>query len=216
MPRLSLRSGLLALATLAVAAPALGREEVVPDRDGADWRGLATKTDLDRVRHWRDAWVEALTQANRTNATDISRGGVLFDPDTALPNAQPPVGDYACRTVKLGRMPPGGSASGTRDYVPYPAFRCRIDDAGNGRLRFTRLNGPQRPAGNIFPDNGRRMIFLGTLMLGDEARALRYGRDEERNMIGIVERIGDGRWRLVFPRPHYESLLDVVELTPVR
>jgi hypothetical protein len=35
-------------------------------------------------------------------------------------------------------------------------------------------------------------------------------------MIGIIVRVGDNRWRLVFPRPHYESLLDVIELTPIR
>jgi len=74
----------------------------------------------------------------------------------------------------------------------------------------------QRPVGTIFADNGRRMIFLGTMMFGDETRALRYSRDQQRNMIGIVERVGDARWRLVFPRPHYESLLDVIELTPSR
>lgn len=216
MARLSLRLALLTLATLAVAGPAGAREEVVPDRDGATWRGLATKNDLDRVRHWRDMWTAALAQANRTNAAAIAAGGALFDPDTALAGAQPPPGDYACRSVKLGRMPVGGSASGTMDYVEYPAFRCRIAEVGGGRLRFTTLTGSQRPAGNIFADNGRRMIFLGTLLLGDETRALRYGRDEERNMIGILERVGDHRWRLVFPRPHYESLLDVIELTPLR
>jgi hypothetical protein len=167
------------------------------------------------VGHWRDAWVAALAQANRSDAAAITAGGALFEPDTALPGAQPPPGDYACRTIKLGRMPQGGSASGTQDYVEYPIFRCRIAQA-DGRLRFTRLTGSQRPAGNIFPDNGRRMIFLGTLLLGDETRALRYGRDEERDMIGIMERIGERRWRLVFPRPHYESLLDVIELTPVQ
>ena len=216
MSCLSLHFNLLVLAALA-AAPvvAMDREEVVPDRDGALWRGVATENDRDRVRHWRDAWTEALAQANRSNAAAITAGGALFDPDTALPGAQPPAGDYACRTIKLGRMPPGGPGSGTLDYVEYPAFRCRISETG-GRLRFTKLTGSQRPAGNIFPDNGRRLIFLGTLILGDETRALRYGRDEERDMIGIIERVGDNRWRLVFPRPHYESLLDVIELTPVR
>ena len=206
----SLRLACLAFAALA-AAPALGREEVVPDRAGTDWRPVATKDDRDRVRHWRDAWVDALAQANRTNAAAITAGGALFDPDVALPNAQPPAGDYACRTVKLGRNARGGML----DYVEYPVFRCRISE-GEGRLRFTKLTGSQRPAGNIFTDNGRRMIFLGTMILGDETRALRYGRDEERDMIGIIERVGDSRWRLVFPRPHYESLLDVVELTPLR
>ena len=33
-------------------------------------------------------------------------------------------------------------------------------------------------------------------------------------MAGLVERIGDNRWRLVFPYPHFESTLDVLELVP--
>ena len=60
------------------------------------------------------------------------------------------------------------------------------------------------------------MIFLGTLQLGDEALALRYSRDKERDMVGVVERVGDNRWRLVLPYPHFESLLDVIELSPSR
>jgi hypothetical protein len=211
MVRPLFRLPLLALLALAPAAIAMGREDVVPVRAGSDWRMVATEEDRGRIRHWRDTWIDALASANRSNAAAIAAGGALFEPDTALPGAQPPPGDYACRTVKLGRAPQGG----TLDYVDYPAYRCRISEA-DGRLHFTRLTGVQRPAGTIFPDNGRRMIFLGTLMLGDETRALRYGRDRERNMIGIIERIGDNRWRLVFPRPHYESLLDVIELTPSR
>ena len=60
------------------------------------------------------------------------------------------------------------------------------------------------------------MVFLGTLMLSDETRALRYGRDQERNLIGAVERVGPARWRIAFPYPYYESLLDVIELVPRR
>ena len=33
-------------------------------------------------------------------------------------------------------------------------------------------------------------------------------------MAGVVERVGDHRWRLVCPRPIIESLLDVIELVP--
>jgi hypothetical protein len=58
------------------------------------------------------------------------------------------------------------------------------------------------------------MIFLGTLQLGDEQGTLRYGHDRDRDMAGILERIGEGRWRLVLPSPAFESMLDVVELTP--
>jgi hypothetical protein len=211
MSRFPLRLTLLAAAALAPAASAAARDEVVPLRAGTDWRQVATEGDRNRVRRWRDTWTDALAQANRSHAAAIIAGGALFEPDTALPGAQPPSGDYACRTVKLGRPRLGGML----DYVEYPVFRCRISESG-GRLHFTKLTGSQRPVGTIFPDNGRRMIFLGTLVLGDETRALRYSRDSERDMIGIIERVGADRWRLVFPRPRYESLLDVIELTPVR
>lgn len=202
---------LFCVLALVVAPAAAAREEVVPASAGSDWRSAATEHDRDRLRHWRDAWVDALALANRGgHADDIAGGGALFEPDAALPGAEPPPGDYICRTVKLGRARPA-----TRDYIAYPALPCRIA-RWSGRLHFTRLTGPQRQAGTIFPDNGRRMVFLGTLMLGDERRALRYGRDRERNLIGVVERIGARRWRIAFPRPHYESLLDVIELVPRR
>jgi hypothetical protein len=187
MARLPLLLAVLA-ATAATASAA--REEVVPASAGSDWRAAATQHDA--------------------NAGEIARGGALFEPDAALPGAEPPPGDYHCRTIKLGR-----ARQSTLDYVAYPAFRCRISRA-DGRLHFTKLTGSQRQAGTLFPDNGRRMIFLGTLMLGDETRALRYGRDRERDLIGVVERIGPERWRIVFPRPHYESLVDVIELLPSR
>ena len=211
MARPQLRLLALALFSLAPVASAAGREEVVAPRAGTYWREVATDDDRDRMRHWRDAWTAALAQANRAHAAAIAAGGTLFDPDTALTGVQPPPGDYACRTVKLGR----NADRGMLDYAEYPAFRCRIA-LEDGRLHFTRLTGTQRPVGTIFPDNNRRMIFLGTLVLGDETRALRYGRDDQRDMIGILERVGPERWRLVFPRPHFESLLDVVELTPSR
>ncbi len=53
------------------------------------------------------------------------------------------------------------------------------------------------------------------MMLSDERKAQQYGDDPERDMIGALERVGPARWRLVLPYPHWESLLDVVELVPV-
>jgi hypothetical protein len=58
------------------------------------------------------------------------------------------------------------------------------------------------------------MVFLGTLQLGDEPGVLKYGHDRERDMAGLLERIGDRRWRLVFPYPAFESTIDVLELIP--
>jgi hypothetical protein len=98
-------------------------------------------------------------------------------------------------------------------YVAYGWSTCRI--AGEqGIVSLTKTNGSQRPVGLIFPDDMRRQIFLGTLVLGDEAMPLDYGSDKLRDMAGIVERIGERRWRLVLPRPAYESILDVIELVP--
>jgi hypothetical protein len=60
------------------------------------------------------------------------------------------------------------------------------------------------------------MVLLGTMQLGDETNVLAYDRDQERDVAALLEMIGDQRWRLVFPSPHFESLTDVIELTPKR
>ena len=192
-----------ALFVVAVA-PAMAKDGMP-----ADWRRIATADDRVRLRNIRQAWLEALAKARAAGqGKAIAAQGVLFDPDRALIGAKPPAGDYRCRVFKLG-----GQRRGNRDFMAYPAFRCRIDPEG-GMLSFYKIGGSQRPVGLVFDDGRYRQIFLGTLSLGDEERPMDYGRDANRDMAGIVERIGPRRWRLVLPYPHFESLLDVVELVP--
>jgi hypothetical protein len=201
------------LALLALAGCTRSREVVAPpnaERPNDTWRSLVTDDDRTRLRHWRDVWTEALAQAQPGNEAAIAREGPLLDPDAALPGPRLPAGDYRCRTIKLGAQTAGHAVFTI--YEPHP---CRIGAEG-ARLHFTLLDGPQRPIGILFPDIGRRMIFLGTLQLGDEALAYRYSRDRERDMAGLIERIGERRWRLVLPHPHFESLLDVIEIVPAR
>ena len=150
----------------------------------------------------------ALRQARVRRAAEIARDPALFDPDRALPRPLPPAGDYRCRTIKLGAQ--GG---GMLDYVAYPSFTCRIARE-DGTLRFTKLSGSQRPSGRLFADGSARGVFLGTLALGEERRAMPYGRDAMRDMVGYVERIGERRWRLAFPSPTFEAMIEIVELTP--
>lgn len=189
-----------------LSAPAVAQRG---DQDGG-WRDVATERDRVRLREWRTAWVDALRDARAAGHTaEIEREGVLLHPDAALLRPAPPVGDYRCRVIKVGAQ------DDLLDYIAYPAFRCRIRPERDGRLSFVKLTGSQRPIGFIYPDATRRMIFLGTLQLGDERRSLRYGTDAERDMAGIVERIGDRRWRVVFPRPTFESIVDVLELVPI-
>jgi hypothetical protein len=196
-----------ALLLPACTRPGTGPAEAVPRVDG--WRSIATEADRERVREWRTAWLRALKQARGAgHAAAIASEGVLLEPDSAIDNTAPPAGDYLCRTIKIG-----AKSEGLLNYVAYPAFRCRIG-GGEGVRDFAKLNGSQRPVGRLFPENERRMVFLGTLQLGDERGTLRYGHDAERAMAGVLERIGERRWRLVFPYPHYESVIDVLELIP--
>ena len=74
----------------------------------------------------------------------------------------------------------------------------------------------QRPAGRLWEDDDpTRLIFLGSLALGDEQQPLAYGDNPKRDMAGVLDRIGPFKWRLVIPWPQSTSKLDVFELTPV-
>ena len=173
-----------------------------------NWRQVATDADRDRLRSWRRAWDEALPAARAANPGAIAADPELFDPDRALADAALAPGAYRCRTYKLGAQ-----GAGNRAYTPYPWFECRVADEGEVRS-LHKLTGSQRPTGLLFRDTATRSVFLGTLVLGDETSPLRYGIDSTRDMVGYVDRIGPKRWRLVFPRPRFESLLDVTEIVP--
>jgi hypothetical protein len=168
-----------------------------------------TSNDRQRLRNWRAAFSAGLAQARASgNAEAIAREGALLQPDAALGGGIPN-GSYRCRMIKLGSR-----GRGFPTFTAYPAFTCRIAASGSSRQTFSKLTGSQRQVGTIHPHDGLRSLFLGTLVLGDEQRAMPYGRDAERDLAGWVERIGDNRWRLVLPYPAFESLTDVVELVP--
>jgi hypothetical protein len=179
-----------------------------PASDGS-WRATATEQDKARIRSWYSSWEAALADARAKGfGAQVDREGILLHPTAALPNPHLPAGDYKCRTIKVGSQ-----SGGTLGFIAYGWFRCRVS-AEQGLYSLVKLTGSQRPVGLIFPDNLTRQVFLGTLELGDEKLAVSYGSDRMRDMAGLVERIGDNRWRLVLPAPAYESLVDVIELVP--
>ena len=205
---MTFRLFLPAAATLALAGCAIhpnGPAAAVPLPVAMPWRLIVTRDDHIRLSDWRKVWVRALTRARPHHAAEIAAEGPLLDPDAALPEPTPPRGDYRCRTIKLG---------GTSDFTLYPPARCRIDAGPGSTLTFFKLSGAQRPMGRIFPENSRRMVFIGTLQIGDEPGTLRYGHDKARDAVAWVERVGDRRWRMAFPSPHFESTIDVIELVP--
>jgi hypothetical protein len=202
----------LALSALLLACTGCSMVQPPPEivrTPSIDWRAIATESDRARLRDWRSTFTSALASARAAgHGADIAREGTLLEPDAAL-GGPIPDGIYRCRVIKLGAKAPG-----MLDYVAYPYFSCRVQPEGRLRTLF-KLTGSQRQAGTIFPGDTLREVFLGTLMLGDEGRAMQYGVDEERDVAGFVERIGPDRWRLVMPSPHFESQLDVMELVPV-
>jgi len=174
-----------------------------------DWHAVATDDDRERLRDWRKAFMKALDQARAAgHAADIVKEGALLEPDVALGPVPIPNGSYKCRAIKLG-----AKSQGLPNYIAFPAFNCLIQQ--EKKLQgFYKLTGSQRQAGQLFPADPLRQAFLGTLLLGDETRAYRYGGDQYRDLAGWVERVGDNRWRLILPYPHYESTLEVIELVP--
>jgi hypothetical protein len=173
------------------------------------YKEVISESDRVRLRDWRKTFVDALDAARKSgHGAEIAREGSLLDPDAAIPGPAIPNGSYRCRVIKLGARDPGNL-----DFVTYPPFACRVH-AQRTLQRLTKLSGSQRYVGLIFPGDAIRKLFLGTLVLGDEIRALQYRQDEQRDVAGYVERIGPNRWRLLMPQPHFESRLDVMELVP--
>jgi len=222
MPRIdwSLKSlaaaGLAALVVACASAPATPPPPAPPpSSEGSgpvlrDWRAIVTSIDRDRYSRRAAAWDLSLAQASRLPGSgDLASLGSLIDPDAALHNAAPPPGAYRCRTIKLGSQ--GGDEG--LGFVVYGWFDCRIDRTANG-LKFSKLTGSQRPSGLLFPEDDRHMVMLGSTALGDEPAANSYGQRPDRDLVAILERIGDQRWRLIIPWPQNESNLDLIELVP--
>jgi Domain of unknown function (DUF4893) len=174
------------------------------------WKHVATVDDQDRLARLGMAWQEALDDAKRTNAADVRREGRLLSPGSALPRPDPTPGSYNCRLIKLGKV--GSKGKALESFRP---FFCYVE-VGDELLTIVKQTGSQRPAGRLWEDDDpNRLIFLGSLALGDETAPLAYRDDPKRNMAGVLERIGPFRWRLVIPWPQSTSKLDVFELTPV-
>ena len=184
--------------------------EVGPPLKADAWKSVATPEDEDRIARLGLAWQEALAEAGKNNGADIRREGKLLLPRGAMPRPEPTPGSYNCRLIKLGKATPK-----TRAYETFKPFFCYVE-VEDDLLTIVKQTGSQRPAGRLWnDDDNRRLIFLGSLALADETAPLAYGDDPHRNMVGVLERIGPFRWRLVIQWPQSSSKLDVIELTPV-
>lgn len=190
----------------APAAPATGEQ-----RRTNDWRTVIHPEDASALGRLNEAWRMSRASADAAGFVgEVQSHGALVDPNAGLEGRlQPPPGDYRCRSVRMGSRGSGGL-----DYVAYPFFRCTVELTSGGDLILTKAAGSQRTRGLLYPDTDRRLIYVGAQAWGDQEQGFpRYGQMRQRDQVGVFERIGSNRWRLVIPFPKQEAQIDLLELT---
>ena len=187
-----------------VAAP-------VPPSKADRWLSLASADDVDRLRRLPTAWVEGLREARAARMTAVLREeGDLLRSDAALARPAPTPGSYNCRLLRLGRTDRRSPA-----VVRFKPFFCYVE-VEQDLLTIVKQTGSERPAGRLWEDDlATRLVFLGSVALGNEDQPKAYGEDPKRDMAGVLERVGPMRWRLVIPFPRSGAKLEIYELTPV-
>ncbi len=182
-----------------------------PPRKSDEWIKVASAADVSRIQRLNSAWLAALAEARLGGArADVAAEGDLLSPSAAQTFPAPTPGSYQCRLIRLGRY-----TTKTRAFERFKPFFCYVQTDGEV-LTIVKQTGSQRPAGRLWPDDDeKRMIFLGSVALGNEEQPLAYGENHGRDMAGVFERVAPFRWRLVIPWPRGQSKLDVFELTPV-
>ena len=218
------RAAFLALVLLA-AEPGLAAPKT--------WATTITAADRKRLARLWEAWTRALADTDAAGqAGALAALGPAVVPDASTMNRDasdpmtpkpagrlPGAGTYRCRMITLGARADGmaprvsGPAPQALAMVGATPFTpCRIEARGDG-LWFEQDVGPaQRLGGRLYPD-GARLVFLGTTALTGEMGVMAYDADPQRNAVGALRAVGDGRWRLELPWPNWQSNLGIVEIT---
>ena len=162
---------------------------------------VMTPADKARLEKYEETRNAALAEAKAGNPAELAAlEALLAKPLLSLPDFDLG-GEWRCRTTKAGGLSP---------LVVYGWFKCRVSDDGSG-WKLEKLSGSQRTTGRFYDDGEKRLIYLGSFSIGDDAPKP-YGSGPETDQIGYAFRTGAQEWRIEFPAPHYESKLDILEL----
>jgi hypothetical protein len=210
---LLLVAALLALpACTATSAEKATPQAAVPPPPPAEtgWRAVVSAEDKQRVADLSQIWHQALQSVPHRYQAQITKEGDLLVAGAGRDHPTPPPGSYKCRLVKLGNE--GGREAPVRTF---PDFFCYIRAERDNRLSFTKQTGTDLPGGWLHEDGDRRLVLVGAKQRKVGDNSLGYGEEPDRDLIGVIERIGPFRWRLVLPWRGGKPGLDVYELTPV-
>ena len=195
-------AGTSACQTAPTGKPAAADARIVVEEAEA-WRGVASERDASALDGLPDRWRQALAAGRAANLSRrIAAEGVLLDPEARLARAAPAPGSYRCRFVRPG----------ARRWVSSAQGFCYVGVEGGQLTLATELRG-LRFGGYLWEvKGGERLVFLAGAVPAGARTPLAYGEDESRDAAGLVERIGEFRYRLTLPEPSPGGGLTVVEL----
>jgi hypothetical protein len=167
------------------------------------WRGVASPRDAAALDGLAARWEQALAAARGAGlGRRVAGEGVLLVRDARLARAAPAPGSYRCRAVLLRGRKWTGSAQGFC-YVGVEAGQLTLAT----ELRSLRVGGYLWEL-----KGGDRLVFLGAAVPAGGRTAAAYGENAARDTAGLLERIGEFRYRLTLPEPSPGTGLSIVEL----
>lgn len=198
-----LLAALCGVVSACTPAPRVRPSAVVEVTPATGWRAIASAEDAATIDALPAAWGRLRTLPARTQRL-VTAEGALLDPAVAQDFPALPPGSYVCRAVRI---------EGER-LLRFPDQFCFVRGEGGGRMSFNKQTGTDLPNGWLIADGDKRYVFLGAQQRAPGANDRGYGDDRAADRVGVVERIGAFRWRLVMPREAGRELW-VYELTPV-
>jgi hypothetical protein len=199
---LAVLAGAGACETAPPAASAPAASKIVLQEPEA-WRSVASERHAAALDGLADRWRRTLAAGRAANLSRrIAAEGELLTPEARLARAAPAPGSYRCRYVR-----PGG-----RKWISSAQGFCYVGVESGQLSLATELRG-LRLGGYLWePKDGERLVFLGGAVPAGAKTAAAYGEDPSRDTAGLVERIGEFRYRLTVPEPSPGSGLIIVEL----
>ena len=176
----------------------------------AGWQDTASQFDQQRLARLDEARTKAMGEVGHdANPGDLATIHAVIDPAGEPASADALIGNWRCRTIKLGGVTPD---------VIYSWFRCRIS-LKSGHPYLEKLTGSQYTNGYLYPNGDGAFVYLGASSVIGEPRHAYSGNGATEgapvtpdDQIGLLTQIGPGHLRMEMPYPLLESTMDVLEL----